>query len=245
MLWHLQADLKIEQAIRKTQFGFSRGSSTEAAVHKLTHQIERALSAGNFALGVFLDIEGAFDNVSFDALSTALARKGIGGCIGDWITSCISHRSLYLSLAGTSISRFVAAGCPQGGVLSPFLWNLVLDDLLSNFEIADSFLQAFADDLAMVLSTSALFELRRKCSWTCAIPGAHLWAYRLVLSSRRLWFSLGVVSGSSLSSLQWTTDEHSSGLLGEVSWGMVGSVPRMGTAYPIYVRESPQSSICL
>ena len=63
-----------------------------------------------------------------------------------------------LSLAGTPISRFVAAGCLQGGVLSPFLWNLVLDDLLSNFEIADSFLQAFADDLAMVLSTSALLK---------------------------------------------------------------------------------------
>ena len=36
-------------------------------------------------------------------------------------------------------------GCPQGGVLSPFLWNLVVDILLKMFSREN--LQAFADDL--------------------------------------------------------------------------------------------------
>lgn len=38
--------------------------STEAAIHRFIHKIERALEAGHFALGVFVDIEGAFTILS-------------------------------------------------------------------------------------------------------------------------------------------------------------------------------------
>jgi len=36
--------------------------------------------------------------------------------------------------------------CPQGGVLSPFLWNLIMDSLLDLLEELKVFNQAFADD---------------------------------------------------------------------------------------------------
>jgi hypothetical protein len=32
---------------------------------------------------------------------------------------------------GSSLTARVAGGCPHGGVLSPFLWNLVVDWLLA------------------------------------------------------------------------------------------------------------------
>ena len=35
------------------------------------------------------------------------------------------------SLMGSSLTARVAGGCPQGGVLSPLLWNLVVDRLLA------------------------------------------------------------------------------------------------------------------
>ena len=42
----------------------------------------------------------------------------------------------------------IKRGCPQGGVLSPFLWNLIVDNLL-NYTARDiqRYLQAFANDL--------------------------------------------------------------------------------------------------
>ena len=39
-------------------------------------------------------------------------------------------------------------GCPQVGVLSPFLWNLVIDDLLQyTAKHIPGYIQAFADDI--------------------------------------------------------------------------------------------------
>ena len=51
----------------KTQFAFMRGRSTESALSRVVSQIERAIYRGRQAVGVFLDIKGAFDNVKHEA----------------------------------------------------------------------------------------------------------------------------------------------------------------------------------
>jgi hypothetical protein len=40
-------------------------------------------------------------------------------------------RLVHVSLMGSNMSAKVAGGCPQGRVLSPLLWNLVVDRLLT------------------------------------------------------------------------------------------------------------------
>ena len=56
ILWHMQHDLNIANDINKRQFGFRKGCSTEAALHKVTHTIERRIAKKGYVLGVFLDI---------------------------------------------------------------------------------------------------------------------------------------------------------------------------------------------
>ena len=49
----------------------------------------------------------------------------------------------------------IKRGCPQGGILSPFLWNLVVDDLLKfSAKEIPGYLQAFADDLVTLAEGS-------------------------------------------------------------------------------------------
>jgi hypothetical protein len=48
-----------------------RGRSTEAALHDLVQKIEGSLNQNKFALGVFLDIDGAFDSASFGSMDAA------------------------------------------------------------------------------------------------------------------------------------------------------------------------------
>ena len=69
VLWHLQKDLKMEQSINKNQHGFRSGHATDTAVAKLIQKIQKTLlDPGNHALGIFLDINGAFDNLPFEAI---------------------------------------------------------------------------------------------------------------------------------------------------------------------------------
>ena len=75
VLWHMEVDLGIYKKLNKRQYGFMRGASTETALHKILHKIEKTIINSGLALGTFLDVEGAFDNVAFSAIEKALHRK--------------------------------------------------------------------------------------------------------------------------------------------------------------------------
>ena len=79
-------------------------------------------------------------------LSPTYVTKGM---VANWIINMISNRKIELEMGNTKINRNINKGCPQGGVLSPFLCNLVLDDLLQKFNDSDN-VQAFADDLSLL-----------------------------------------------------------------------------------------------
>ena len=93
---------------------------------KLIEKIQTALKHGHHALGVFLDIEGAFDNIPHITIKKALDNTAAKGMVSDWIYFMVTNRYIKIEIAGAQIIRKTPKGCPQGGVLSPFLWNLVL-----------------------------------------------------------------------------------------------------------------------
>ena len=68
VLCHMEEDLNIYSKLSKRQYGFTKGASTETAIHKLVHKIERAILNSGMAFGIFFDIEGAFDNAPFQRL---------------------------------------------------------------------------------------------------------------------------------------------------------------------------------
>ena len=158
ILWHMEVDLKIYSKLNKRQYGFTKGASTETALHKIVHKIEKAILNSGMALGTFLDVEGAFDNISFDAIKKALENKCDSIGTNAWIMSMISHRTITVEIHGNSKTLKLHKGCPQGGILSPFLWNLVIDSLLNyKRDQIPCDMQAFADDLTLLatLETSA------------------------------------------------------------------------------------------
>ena len=111
----------------------------------------KAILNSGMALGTFLDIEGAFDNVAFHAIEKALNKKCSSPNTNNWIMSMIKSRSATVELHGNKKTIKIVRGCPQGGILSPFLWNLVVDSLLNytkNRIPCD--IQGFADDLSLI-----------------------------------------------------------------------------------------------
>ena len=139
ILWHMEVDLKIYSNLSKKQYGFKRGSSTIAAVHKLVKKFEFAIL-----------------NVSFDAIERALDSKCKSAEVNRWISSMIHNRQTTVELQGERRTIAIRRGCPQGGILSPFLWNLVVNELLEyTRNKIPSDLQGFADDLALVSIVTA------------------------------------------------------------------------------------------
>ena len=151
ILWHLEHDISIVDKLNKKQFGFRKGYSTEAALHKIVHKIEKKIAKKGYVLGTFLDIEGAFDNVSFEAIYKALQKTDIDSTTINWIFNMVVNRQTTVQLKNITKTIKIGKGCPQGGVLSPFLWNLVVDSLLElSCKDTPAYLQGFADDLVIL-----------------------------------------------------------------------------------------------
>ena len=64
MLWELNRTALRESTLSDRQHAFRKGRSTDSALTSMVEHIESALINKGFALGVFLDIQGAFDNVN-------------------------------------------------------------------------------------------------------------------------------------------------------------------------------------
>ena len=144
---HLSSTLGVNKMITQHQHGFRTGKSTESALHQLVTKIERTIVEGQYALGIFLDIEGAFDNVSFKTITDSLSEFNLPQLIVRWINAMLRSRTVTVTVQGISVSKRVKKGCPQGGIMSPLLWNLVINSLilLINSTPADS--EGFADDV--------------------------------------------------------------------------------------------------
>jgi hypothetical protein len=68
--------LKI-RPMHKYQFAYRAGVSTDNALHELTYRIEKAIFNGQFVVGTFLDIDGAFNNAVFDKMIEALEEHNV------------------------------------------------------------------------------------------------------------------------------------------------------------------------
>ena len=100
----------------------------------MVNRIESSILRGGFSLGVFFDIEGAFDNVITSKVTEGFKKKGAPKSIIDWYDFYLRNRYIHLAMDKTKKLRKLVRGIPQGGILSPLAWNVVFDDLLDRME---------------------------------------------------------------------------------------------------------------
>ena len=202
VLFYLNDHLHIDSSLNSNQLGFRKGRSTEEALHRVVSLIEHTLVKGNFALACFVDIKAAFDSISFHSIIAALEKRGVSKCIISWIVNLLCNRKVIYSLKGISLLKYMIKGTPQGGVLSPLLWNLVIDSLLSLLITSNpkpDFTQGFADDLVTAFTGEHLPTLIGHMQRTvdiisnwCKDNGLELSPHKtsLVLFTRKRKFSI-------------------------------------------------------
>ncbi|CAG5032590.1 unnamed protein product [Parnassius apollo] len=64
-----------------------------------------------------------------------------------------------LDHAGRRVTKTMSKGCIQGSTCGPVLWNIILDELLDARLPAGCHIQAFADDVLLVVTAASVGEL--------------------------------------------------------------------------------------
>ena len=150
ILWELEETVLKNKPLSSRQHAFKKGSSTETAISSFTDEIESSILQGQTALAVFCDIEGAFNNVSMSSAIEAMTDHEFPLKIIRWAKQYLDNRYSTCEMLGVTNKRKLVKGIPQGGVLSPLIWNLVFDSFLGLFT-GPVQATGFADDGALLI----------------------------------------------------------------------------------------------
>jgi hypothetical protein len=146
VLWRLEETTFKEKPIHKNQHAFRRGHSTEIPLSKLTNFVEQAFIDKEYAVCIFLDIIGAFNNVTHTAIINAMKESNFPPEIIAWYGNYTQTRSCEIKIGSRTFIRYLIDGTSQGGILSPVIFNLLINILLLIIEKAKALGIAFADD---------------------------------------------------------------------------------------------------
>ena len=83
--------------------------------------IEQNITLNRNVIGVFLDIQAAFDTILPSAIRTELLNYNINPIMEEWYYDYLCHRNLYTEHDGESASATIRIGFPQGGVCTGLL----------------------------------------------------------------------------------------------------------------------------
>ena len=147
--------LENRSILSESQFGFRRGMGTLDSLSTLSSQIRLAFSQEEHVIGVFLDINSAYDNVQLHLLRQKMLNLSIPRMLVNVICNLFMARTISVRLNDSLLpSRLIWKGLPQGSVLSPLLYNLYTYDLSKSVDSFCNILQ-YADDLALYVSSSS------------------------------------------------------------------------------------------
>ena len=128
-----------------SQHGFRGGRSCLSQLLSHFDRITAELEKGHGVDVIYLDFAKAFDKLDHGITLHKLKALGIHGHLGRWILNFLTNRTQAVIVNGRKSSpQPVISGVPQGSVLGPLLFLVLIGDIDKN--VASAFLSSFADD---------------------------------------------------------------------------------------------------
>ncbi|KAH7963898.1 hypothetical protein HPB52_023771 [Rhipicephalus sanguineus] len=170
----LQHHLERHALIHPRQYGFTRGRSSLLALHHLKDHLVRLKTQRMPTILMSLDFHGAFDSVWHPLVLRYFRECALPSGLYHLLRTFLEQRSVFVQSHAGRVDAHPTLGSPQGSPLSPLLWNVVIDSLLSLPMPPGVVVQAYADDTIILVpapTRSALGDLasevlRRVVSWS-------------------------------------------------------------------------------
>ena len=115
--------------LHENQHGFVDFKSCDSNLTAWVNTIEKGFADWGFTLGVYIDIKGAFDNVTNAGLEKMMTKRGCSRLIIDWFKDFLNNRNIQIKYKGLEVKAWPIKGTPQGGVASPWLYNIIADEI--------------------------------------------------------------------------------------------------------------------
>ena len=172
--WIILLDNHDVLASSNLQFGFKSKSSTIQCSFVAVEVINYYVNGSSTVNAVLLDASKAFDRVNYVKLFKLLIDKGLCSTVARFLAFMYTNQCVRVKWKNYLSNTFnVSNGVKQGGVLSPILFSVYIDELLSALEqekvgcyIGDSFFGAlaYADDILLLSpSRTAMSRMLKLC----------------------------------------------------------------------------------
>ncbi|KZR99272.1 Pol-like protein, partial [Daphnia magna] len=124
--WHLET----RNLLQPTQAGSRPGRSTIDHIISLENDAMMGFSNKLSTFVVFLDIAKAYDRTNTNGVFFKLSKMSVKGKILKWIKSFLTERTAKVRVGNQfSDAHTLTKEVPQGAVLSPTLFNVMMSDL--------------------------------------------------------------------------------------------------------------------
>ena len=132
-----------------SQSGFRRGRGTMDPVMCLETEVRKAYVNKESVMSVFFDVEKAYDMVWKEGVMIKLSMMGITGRVYNWVKEFLFDRFIQVRIGAAMSQKYkVDNGTPQGSVISPLLFSIMINDVFAQVQ-GDIGRSLFADDGAL------------------------------------------------------------------------------------------------
>nr|KAG5692941.1 hypothetical protein BaRGS_031519 [Batillaria attramentaria] len=146
----LEYHLEKHGIIPLCQAGFRKGRGCMEHVARLTSEIKKAMVNKHSVVTTFFDIKRAFDTVWHAKLLDKLSSIGISGRLYQFVQAFLADRRISVRVgASLSDEHILDMGVPQGSVIAPTLFSVMLHDIEAKVGRPDINMSLYADDLAI------------------------------------------------------------------------------------------------